>query len=68
MLKQLCLTLKILHFAKIALVKSTYSAYLKNCRVISVHGEDAYQMSVPLSAMIKTPPPRMCFQYCIVLL
>lgn len=53
MLKQLCLTLKLLHFAKIALVKSTYSAYLKYCHVISVHGEDEYQMSVPLSAMIK---------------
>lgn len=40
-----------------ALVKSAYSAYLKSCRVISVHGEDEYQMSVPLSAMIKSPLP-----------
>lgn len=55
MLKQLWLTLKLLYFAKIALVKSTYSAYLKNCHVISVHGEDEYQMSVLLSAMIKMP-------------
>lgn len=55
-------------FAQAALVTSTYFAYLKSCQVISVHGEDAYQMSVPLSAMIKMPLCGMCFQYHSVLL